>query len=29
VPRGLRAGVPVELLVRNDVWKRWMETDTP
>ena len=29
VPRGLRAGVPVELFVRNDVWNRWMETDTP
>lgn len=25
VPRGLRAGVPVQLFVRNDVWKRWME----
>jgi uncharacterized protein (TIGR03663 family) len=29
VPRGLRAGVPVELFVREDIWRRWMETDTP
>ena len=29
VPRGLRAGVPVQLFVRNDVWKRWMETESP
>lgn len=27
VPRGLRAGVPVQLFVRNDVWRQWMETD--
>lgn len=25
LPRGLRAEVPVLLLVRNDVWKKWME----
>ena len=24
LPRGLRAEVPVWLMVRNDVWKRWM-----
>ena len=29
VPRGLRAGVPVQLFVRNDVWKRWMEAESP
>jgi uncharacterized protein (TIGR03663 family) len=28
VPRGLRAGVPVQLFVRNDVWKQWMETES-
>ncbi len=27
LPRGLRAGVPVQVLVRNDIWKLWMETD--
>jgi uncharacterized protein (TIGR03663 family) len=27
LPRGLRAGVPVYLLVRNDIWQRWMEPD--
>lgn len=27
VPRGLRASVPVWLLVRNDIWQRWMEPD--
>ncbi len=27
LPRGLRAGVPMTLLVRNDIWKRWMESD--
>jgi uncharacterized protein (TIGR03663 family) len=27
LPRGLRAGVPVHLFVRNDIWKNWMETD--
>ena len=27
VPRGLRAGVPVQLFVRNDVWKLWMGGD--
>jgi uncharacterized protein (TIGR03663 family) len=25
LPRGLRAGVPVQLFVRTDVWKLWME----
>jgi predicted membrane-bound mannosyltransferase len=25
VPRGLRAGVPVHLFVRKDIWKQWME----
>jgi uncharacterized protein (TIGR03663 family) len=25
LPRGLRAEVPLLLLVRNDVWKKWME----
>lgn len=28
LPRGLRAGVPVHLFVRNDIWKRWQESDT-
>jgi uncharacterized protein (TIGR03663 family) len=28
LPRGLRAGVPVQVLVRNDIWKLWMETDS-
>lgn len=28
LPRGLRAGVPVHLFVRNDIWKKWMETAT-
>ena len=28
LPRGLRAGVPVYLFVRNDIWKKWMGTDT-
>jgi uncharacterized protein (TIGR03663 family) len=28
LPRGLRAGVPLHLFVRNDIWKKWMETDT-
>ena len=23
LPRGLRANVPVELFVRNDIWERW------
>ncbi|MEX1113748.1 MAG: flippase activity-associated protein Agl23 [Akkermansiaceae bacterium] len=27
LPRGLRAGVPIHLFVRNDVWQLWMETD--
>jgi uncharacterized protein (TIGR03663 family) len=27
LPRGLRAGVPIHLFVRNDVWKLWMEND--
>lgn len=26
VPRGLRAGVTYYLLVRNDIWQRWMES---
>jgi uncharacterized protein (TIGR03663 family) len=25
LPRGLRAEVPVWLMVRNDIWKKWME----
>jgi uncharacterized protein (TIGR03663 family) len=25
LPRGLRAGVPVTLFVKNDLWNRWME----
>lgn len=25
LPRGLRAGVPVHLFIRNDVWKLWMD----
>ena len=28
-PRGLRAGVPVQIFVRNDIWKRWMKTEGP
>lgn len=28
VPRGLRSGVPLQVFVRNDVWKLWMEGDT-
>jgi predicted membrane-bound mannosyltransferase len=27
LPRGLRAGVPVYLFVRNDIWQSWMEPD--
>jgi hypothetical protein len=27
--RGLRAGVPIQLFVRNDIWKRWMKPDSP
>lgn len=27
VPRGLRDGVPLHVFVRNDLWKRWMESD--
>jgi uncharacterized protein (TIGR03663 family) len=27
LPKGLRAGVPVYVLVRNDIWKRWMAPD--
>lgn len=27
LPRGLRAGVPVQLFVRMDIWNRWMEND--
>ena len=27
LPRGLRADVPLWLLVRNDIWRRWMEPD--
>ncbi len=26
LPRGLRAGVPMQMFVRNDVWKLWMES---
>ncbi|MEO5716410.1 MAG: flippase activity-associated protein Agl23 [Luteolibacter sp.] len=26
LPRGLRAGVPVQMFVRADVWKLWMES---
>lgn len=29
VPRGLRAGAPVQLFVRNDIWKHWMDADSP
>ncbi len=29
LPRGLRAGVPVLLFVRNDLWDRWVATPTP
>lgn len=29
VPRGLRAGVPLHLFVRNDIWEIWMEADSP
>ncbi len=29
LPRGLRAEVPVQLFVRNDIWRRWMGTDSP
>lgn len=28
LPRGLRAGVPVYLFVRNDIWRQWMATNT-
>jgi predicted membrane-bound mannosyltransferase len=28
VPRGLRAGVPVHLFVRTDVWKLWMNAES-
>jgi uncharacterized protein (TIGR03663 family) len=27
LPRGLRAEVPVWLLVRNDIWKKWMQEE--
>jgi len=27
LPRGLRAGAPIMMLVRNDIWKLWMEND--
>ena len=27
LPRGLRAGVPVMLLVQRDLWKIWMQHD--
>lgn len=27
LPRGLRANVPIIVYVRNDIWKRWMETE--
>ena len=26
LPRGLRAGVPVTLFVRNDIWNSWMQS---
>jgi len=29
LPRGLRAGVPIYLFVRNDVWKLWMNHEQP
>jgi uncharacterized protein (TIGR03663 family) len=29
VPRGLRAGVPVQLFIKNDVWELWMQPDPP
>jgi len=29
LPRGLRSGVPLYLFVRNDIWKKWMETEKP
>jgi len=28
LPRGLRAGVPVYVFVRNDIWCQWMARDT-
>ncbi len=28
LPRGLRAGVPVQLFLRSDIWKRWMNNDS-
>ena len=29
VPRGLRAGVPLYLFVRKDVWQHWLESESP
>jgi uncharacterized protein (TIGR03663 family) len=29
LPRGLRAGVPLHLFVRNDVWEAWMRSGNP
>jgi uncharacterized protein (TIGR03663 family) len=28
LPRGLRAGVPLHLFVRNDIWKNWLQTNS-
>ena len=28
LPRGLRAGVPVHVFVRNDIWRQWMARET-
>ena len=28
VPRGLRNGVQLDVFIRNDIWKTWMETDS-
>ena len=29
LPRGLRAGVAVDLYLRKDIWDRWMNADSP
>lgn len=29
IPRGLRAGIPIEMFIRKDVWKLWMKNDDP
>ncbi|MEI6654237.1 MAG: flippase activity-associated protein Agl23 [Verrucomicrobiota bacterium] len=29
LPRGLRANVSITLFLRNDIWKAWMNPDTP